>query len=164
MYVNPRLNILSRRLLYTLKRDYGAPIDIYKNLGLTINTKTGTKTVSMDVTPVHRAVVLPATYARQMVQSTPEKIANRAFDQGGLYDTRTRIFAVDRRDTPNLSLTEDDWVVYDACKYGVVKFEEFEPLTAYFITTKQLIGEPFEQIFLLGATSYLSLQGAAATS
>lgn len=161
MYVNPRLNILSRRLLYTLKRDYGGPIAIYKNLGITINTQTGAKTISKSVTPISKAIILPAKYARQVVQSTPEKIANRAFDQGGLFDTRTRIFIVDRRDAPNLNLTEDDWVVYNACKYQVNSFQEFEFGTAWVITAKQLIGEPFEQIFLLGATSYLSLQSTA---
>jgi hypothetical protein len=122
--------------------------------------KSQTKTV----TRVDRAIVLPVRISRDVVQSISLISANKEFVTGGGYDSGTREFIVDRRDTPTLpALTEDDWLVYRDRKYQIKNFQEFEFEAGWIITAKELVGEVPEQIYLLSADSYLSLESSAST-
>jgi hypothetical protein len=152
------LNRQIQQALYMLKRQYGGTIDIYTNGGSATDVRTGVKTVTKTITRVLRAIVLPVKINRDVVRSISAISANKEFVMGGGYDTGTREFIVDRRDTPNLpTLNEDDWLIYRKRKYQIKTFEEFEFEAGWVITAKELVGEVPEQIYLLSADVLLDL-------
>lgn len=146
--MNKNVNQRMRATLYTLKRTYGGRIDIYKQGAVTSNPRTGVKTVAKTVTPIERAIILPAEVARQEVRGISLISANKGLVQGGWYDNSLRYFIIDQRDAPDLLLTNDDWIVYRNKKYEIDEFREWEFDTCWVVTAKALLGEVPEQIFL----------------
>jgi len=157
--VNRNLSYRIRQALYQLKKDYGAPIDIYKLVSSATNARTGEKVVTKTKTHVRRAVVVPAKIDR-IVQRTISIIsANKQFVSGGDYDLSQRDFIVDRHDVPGLlELTADDWIVYNNRKYQVKTVEAFEVDAGWVITGRELVGEVPAQIYDLRAESIPTLQ------
>jgi len=152
------MNRRLRHVLYSLKRLYGAPIDVYTLESQNTNYDTGVRSVGKNVYRVNRAIILTAKMARESVQTLPVISANKAFAYGGDYDTSTRMFIVDRTDPtePTLpDLGESDWVVYDNTKYEIKHFEVFEFNAAYVITGKAVIGDTPEKVFDLRADNLI---------
>ncbi len=145
--INRNLNYRIRQALYQLKKDYGAPIDIYKLVSSETNVRTGEKVITKTVTHVRRAVVVPARIDRVVNQSISLISANKEFVSGGTYDASQRDFIIDRRDVPALpELTADDWIVYNRRKYQVKTVEAFEVDAGWVVTARELVGEVPEQI------------------
>lgn len=164
--INRSLNRRIRQSLYTLKRQYGVCIDIYKLVSTATDVRTGDKTISKTVYPVARAIVLPETLRRSAKQVSALAGTSKDFmAQGaGTYSTGTRVFIVDRLDVPNLpDLSQDDWIVYDGAKYQVGEVEAFEVNAGWVITAKRVAGEVPEQIKLAVANQTLNLADQATT-
>jgi len=160
--INRNLNQRIRMALYALKRDYGAPIDIYKLVSSSTDVRTGVKSVTKTVTHVRRAIVVPSRIDRIAQQTISLISANKQFVTGGTWDASQREFIIDRRDVPVLpELTADDWIVYNSRKYQVRQIEAFEVDAGWVIVARELVGEVPEQIFDLSAESHLSLTDAA---
>jgi hypothetical protein len=157
------LNPVIAQALYTLKRSYGAPVDIYVQGAITTDTTTGSRAVAKTVYPIDVAIVLPAKLSRNDKRSISLISSNKAMVQGGFYDTTTRRFIIDRSDVPDLDkLTENDWLVFKGRKYQFESIQEFEDDAAWVITGKAVIGERPAQIFLVSADNLLSLNDVAA--
>lgn len=155
------LNRQLQQSLYMLKRQYGGTIDIYKLLEAATDAKTGEKVLSIEVTRIERAVVLPATIEREAEKTVSQISANKQFVVGGTFDTEVREFIVDRRDTPRLpELTDDDWVVFKGVKYQIKSFEEFEFEAGWVITAKAVVGEAPEEIHVVAADNLLGMEQA----
>ena len=149
-------------MLYQLKKDYGAPIDIYKLVSSETDARTGEKRNTKTVTHVRRAVVVPARINRIAEQTISVISANKQFVTGGHYDMSQRDFIIDRHDVPALpELTADDWIVYNRRKYQVKTVEAFEVDAGWVVTARELVGEIPEQIFDLRAESHLELEVSA---
>lgn len=161
--INRNLNQRIRQALYQLKKDYGAPIDIYKLVSSDTDARTGEKNVTKTVTHVRRAIVVPSTKDRVVQQTISIISANKEFVSGGHYDMNQREFIIDRRDVPALpDLTADDWIVYNRRKYQIKTVEAFEVDAAWVVTARELVGETPEQIYDLRAESTLELTHDAA--
>lgn len=146
----------SRLALYQLKKDYGASILIYKLLTTDTSVTTGQKNITVSMTPVRRAIIMPKIVNRTSVQSISLISSNKEFVSGGTYDQGTRDFIVDRRDVRYLpSLTADDWIIYNRKKYQIKTVEHFEVDAGWIITAKELVGEVPELLF--PASSALTL-------
>jgi hypothetical protein len=162
---NRYLTARIRAVLYSLKRQYGGSITVYKKGSQAVDYGTGVKEVDKDATFVRRAIILPAKVMREANQSISLISANKAVIMGGSYDSSTRMFIIDRHDVPVLpELTEDDWLVYDGRKYEIKQFEMAEFDSAYVITGKAVLGDVPEQIHLLQADNLIRLSHATATS
>lgn len=141
--------------LYMLKRQHGGPVDIYKLTTSTTDVKTGVKTQTKTVYHVDRAVILPAGYLRTR---SPSIISNSQFVAGGSRDTSLRDFIVDRKDVPLLlTLTVDDWIVYNNKKYQITKSDGPEYDSCYYITAKELVGEVPEQVFNIQVEGHMEV-------
>ena len=161
--VNRNLNQRMRQALYQMKKDYGAPIDIYKLISSETDVRTGEKIVNKSVTHVRRAVVVPAKKDRGGKQTISVISANKEMVTGGHYDLNQRQFIIDRRDVPAMpELTADDWIVYNRRKYQVVTVESFEVDAGWVVAARELVGEIPEVVYELRAESCLELQDAAA--
>ena len=151
------LKRLMRQTLYSLKRQYGGPVDIYTINSTTTNPETGVVAIDKDVVYLRRAIVLPARMTRDVKKSISQISANKMFVVGGTYDAGRRIFIVDRRDTSDLTLTNNSYLVYRKRKYEIESFQEFEFESGWSIVGRELDGEVPEQIYLLSADNHLSL-------
>jgi len=153
-----------RRALYSLKRDYGARIDIYKLLGSTTDVQTGVKVITKVMFPIVRGIVMPVKLSREAVQGIALISSNKEFVSGGTYDKGTRDFIVDRRDCPSLpDLTADDWIVYAGEKYQIKTVESFEVSAGWVITATKINGEVPEQ-FLIAKADHLLVFESVATA
>jgi hypothetical protein len=123
-----------------LKREYGGPIDICKLVDSQTDVRTGEKLVTTRAYHVRRAIILPAGCSR--IKMPAISSANKDFVAGGAHDSNVREFIVDRKDVPALmTLTADDWIIYQGRKYQVSKVESFEFDSGWIITTKESVGE-----------------------
>ncbi len=163
--VNRNLCYRIRQALYQLKKDYGAPIDIYKLISSTTNVRTGAKIITKTVTHVRRAVVIPARIDRVAQQSISLISANKEFVSGGTYDLSQRDFIIDRHDVRTLpELTPDDWIIYNRRKYQVKTVEAFEVDAGWVITARELVGEVPEQIIEEHVRTSLDLDDTSTAS
>lgn len=135
------LNRQMQMALYALKRQYGAPVVIYRLLTSKVNLETGEAGVNTFATRVKRAIVLPARLTREVVRNISLISADKLIVQGGGYDTAKKVFIIDRRDARSLVLSQDDWLVYGGRKYQFEKIEEMEFDSGWIITGKVLLGE-----------------------
>lgn len=146
-----------KQVIYNLKRQYGAELDIYKFLGSTVDLKTGIASNDKELTQIDRAVILPARAMRNFVQSISKISADKQFVYGGTYDRRIRMFLIDRLDAPDLDLTTDDWIVYDGKKYEIKHFDEFEFGSLWVVVGHAVVGDVPEQIFPVSGEDRLTL-------
>lgn len=162
MPINRNLNQRNRAALYSLKRLYGGgPVSIYTQLGSEVNLDTGVRSIDKDVTVVQRVIILPSKVARQVVRSISQISANKAFVEGGYFDTETRMFIIDRNDAPGLSVRLDDWLVYEDRKFEIKDIQEFEFDAGYAIIARHQVGERPEQIFPRGCDHLLDMTVSA---
>lgn len=160
--INRRHNLMLRAVIYQMKRQYGGgPLDIYTFGGSTVDLDTGVKQVTKSLTRVKRVVCLPAKVEQAFVQTISKISADKMFVRGGTYDALRRMFLIDRRDAPDLSLKLDDWLVYDGCKYEVKKFDSFEFSALWVVVASQVIGNLPEQFILASADDILSVSDGA---
>jgi hypothetical protein len=159
MNTNPNLNRRLKQALYSLRKEYGyGPLSVYTFGGTNTNLDTGVKTVSKTVTVLPYVILLPATIAREVIQSISQISANKAFVYGGTFDTQSRIFILERPACP--SLKDDDWFVADGVKYEIKRIQEFSNI-AYVVDAVAQIGDVPEQIFPVVADHLLSLTSTA---
>lgn len=162
---NRTLNRFIRRTLYSLKRQYGSRVDVYKLVGVGTDYETGVKTVNKTVNVVRKCIVLPVKIAREVSRTISQISANKAFVYGGTYDAGTRMFIVDTRDMPtNFEFTNDDWIVYNSRRYDIKTIEEFEQHTAWTIVAKEVAGVRPEQVLFAHVTDQLSMSQEVTSS
>ncbi len=156
---NQNLNRFIRKTIYSLKRQYGNRVDVYKLLDTETDYQTGEKTVTKSVTIVRKCIVLPVKIAREVEQSITQISANKMFVYGGSYDAGTRMFIIDARDmSDDYEFTNDDWIVYDGRRYDIKSIEEFEQHAAWTIICKEVKGVRPEQVFFAHITEQLALE------
>ena len=156
------LNRMIQRTLYSLKRQYGGTVSVYRLNDAQTDVRTGRKTIDKDVFVVRRAIILPVKVSREVIQSISQISANKAFVYGGSFDSGLRKFIIDARDMPEgFEFTSDDWLVYDGRRYEIKALWEFEFGAAWVIVGKELMGRAPEQVHLAAADSLLTLTAGA---
>jgi len=156
--VNRGMNRFIRKTLYSLKRQYGGRVDVYKLNSTATDYETGAKTYDRTMTCVPRCIVLPVKIQREVVQTISQISANKAFVYGGTYDAGTRLFILDTRDLPDAyEIVNDDWLVYDGRRYDIKSITEFEQHTAWVVAGKEVKGVRPEQIFHVMVENSLSV-------
>jgi len=163
--MKPNYNLirLVRNCIYQMKREYGGSITLYQLATAATDRATGVKTETHNSIFIPRAVVLPASVKREVIQSISAISANKKLVMGGSIDVGTRVFIIDRNDAPGYIVTNDDWIVYEHVRYDIKVVEEFEQHTAWLITAKAQEGVLPEEDFFENLTDYvLDLSQAAA--
>lgn len=157
--MNPNLNQRLKQALYSLRKEYAVgPVSVYTAGAFTTNLVTGRRVIDNSVVVLRRAILLPATVAREAVQTISQISANKAFVVGGTFDTRTRIFIFDRPACPDLK--DQDWIVYDDQKYEINEIGEFSNI-AYVVKAKQLLDDVPNQIFPMANDDLLEFTSTA---
>jgi len=154
----PNYNLIRfiRRNILQLKKEYGNPITVYQLLTANTNLESGVKTETHDSAYIPRAVVLPVTLTRAVIQSISMISANKQVVQGGTFDPGLRTFIIDRRDVPStFELKQDDWITYDGERYDIKRVDAYEYKTAWLVQAKLIEGAPAYEDLHTKTNSYL---------
>ena len=114
-----------RKILYRLKRQFGAEIIVYKVADATTNLQTGALTRQYLTTTVKRAIVMPAKTLRDFVYDLSFIAANKNFTYGAFFDLSYRAIIIDQKDLSSSSFVfnQNDYIVMFGVKYGMRKIE-----------------------------------------
>jgi hypothetical protein len=160
--VNYNLKRLIRTNIRMLKREYGHDITLYKLNSATTNLDSGVKSATHTSVYIRRAIVLPATVTRSVIQTISIISANKQILQGGTFDAGVRVFIIDRSDAPTISsLGPDDWLVFDGKRYDVKKVDEYEYNTSWLVSAKEVKGVDPEEDFYAPSSSFIEFTQTA---
>lgn len=165
--VRPNYNLIKfiRRCIRQMKKEYGGPITIYRLDSATTNYDTGVKTTTHTSVFIRRAVVLPATLTRDVIQSISLISANKKVVQGGSFEPADRHIIIDRSDVDSDFIIEnDDWIVYEGKRYDIISIDEYEYKTAWLVKVKRIEGAPAYEDHHAKANGYLLSMTQTATA
>lgn len=151
-----------RRHLYSLKRKFGSPVDIYFESSDTNDLETGKRVVTAQKWSIKRAVPLP----RKVSQHTLLSIAlKELFTRGAITEMGDRQVLIDRTDLPSdFQLGTENWYfIVDGIRYQVLSHQDYEAF-AYIVDLKSTTGAPrYAQIEMKVAHTVGAAEGSTAT-
>lgn len=119
---------LIKRTLYRLKRDYGIPADIYRNVQGTRDLETGATGDTQTVLRLRRLIVLPVLVKPQFEYDLTMIGANKNFTYGGIFEAGDRKIIIDAEDLPVGHIIEEtDYLVFEAQRYNIFRVREVVP-------------------------------------
>ncbi len=108
------INFIS--LIYSLKKQYGSPLDIYEEQDNGLNIETGKKSFVRIKHHIKRAVVLPSA----TITDTPFlRHANILFRNSGQLIFDTRDIVIDKRDISIIPDIQNDYIVYNSKRFDI---------------------------------------------
>lgn len=160
--MNPaNLTNIQRRVLYSLEKRFGAPLDYYRLLGSETNIETGVRSINRKVINVPRAVILPTRVRREAERSISVISADKKFVQGGGYDIGLKQFIIRGELLSEINGVQlDDWIVYQSRRFNVVEFDDYEFSGSYLITAREAVGAQSRQLHSLTVGQSLTLGGS----
>ncbi len=141
------LRHLIRKVIYRLKRRFGRPIDIYRDVLSSFDPKTGKQTVTPTKISVTRAIVLPGLKYGAIFQSISFIKANSNFVLGGDVRLDDRHFIVDCKDIPkDFIIQQGDYLFLNDQKYDIIKVESLEEQTGSYLICRRIVDSHKRQI------------------
>lgn len=131
-----------RQLMRKLKREFPASIVVYHLLTQVVDPKNGQITKTWKRIAVRRAMVLPAKEIRSFVYDLSFIAANKNFTYGGLFDSATRRFIIDRDDMKGVVLKKNDYITQDGQRWDVGSIDVSDELRFISPICKRLDGMP----------------------
>lgn len=147
-----------KNVLYSLKRDYGLPVNIVWRTSSTANLRTGKKDVIQDSIQVNRGIVLPSTINQDFAYDLSFIASNKNFTYGGLFDEQHRRVIIDRADLPpDFEIKRGYYLVFNQKRYEVEQINEFENGAGYMVLAKQVTNITLDNYIKRYMFSLLSL-------
>lgn len=132
-----------RQTLYTLKRQYGFELDVYRITNSVTDVETGVKVVSRVKYTVDRAIVLPSSLIRKDAYDLAYFAANKNFTYGATFDVDTRMIVLDADDLPiDFEIKLDDFIVFNGERYQIKKSDQLDNNLGFAIIMQLLKGIP----------------------
>ena len=139
-----------RRVMYRMKRRYGAKIEYYRTGDLTVDETTGIATGSRTKLTLNKVVRLPDVNIRETMP-LPRGVTREV-----RYDRSERDFVIDVKDLPSGFIPEvEDYLIMDGRRYNVKEVVEWDFRQGYFITAFSTEGQELEQIFEMSVKTSL---------
>lgn len=155
--MNPNLRFV-RTLLYSLKREYGQHVDLYRLTNSVLNTETGVKTQTIQKITVWKCIVLSGDMIRSFAYGHSFLAADRNFAYGGKFDVGTKGFIIDIQDLPSgFQIDMDDYLVYEGKRYDMKKVTKTDDGYAFATLGKEVEGGTVGQIHELSLFTTLRL-------
>lgn len=128
-----------RSVLYSMKRQYGSPIDLYQINTTDMDPATGVRQDTKTKTSIDWAIVLPDTMARKFAYEHSFLFANRPFTYGAQWDEDTRMVIIDGEDLAvGLEISVDDSIVFENKRYTVKTAERFDSGFGFILTVQRV--------------------------
>ena len=144
--------------LYSLKRQYGTSVVVYKLLDVDTNYRTGQKTVTRTLYRVRRAIMLPEEVLRKAGGLNNEK----AVMTGAGFDKGDATFIFDPRNLPDgFQFELDDYVVVKDGFFKLIQIEEYGVSLAWVLKTRRVNGSELNITLDASAGNTLMLSQAA---
>ena len=148
-----------RQLLYTLKHDYGHPLAVYQRTVDSVNLATGTQSIVEVPYRVQRAVVLPVSAFLKLFRLRGE---GPIFRYGGDLSLKRRIFIIERRDLPGVTMTNEfSYILYDHDRYNVTTLDDFPESEAYYVIGEEVTGIDVNEQYNLSIQDWVYLVDSA---
>lgn len=153
-----RQSQMIRRLLYSLKRDWGTTFDWVQIQSFEVDDRTGVRQVQRQAFKVP-GVLLPQNQIRKFMQDIGYLAANKNFTYGALNDYNTVKLLFDINDVPpSVRMDLDGYITFNRKRYERVSFDNLAEV-AYLLVARGVEGaSPFSQI-LETAHNVLQIQG-----
>lgn len=162
--MNPNL-VFVRSTIYALKRDYGVPVDLYRDLSNTFDAETGVKSINRQKVHLHKCIVVSGDMIRSFSYGHSFLAADRNFAYGAKFDVGTKGFMVDVRDLPvGFTINMDDFCIYQGKRYDFKQVDLSEGGFAYKLLGKEVEGAPISQIHVLNVYNTIRLIQNGGTS
>lgn len=150
-----------RRLLYSLKRQWGRELSYVQILDSTTDYGTGSRRIDRRVHTL-QVVVLPIHTVRKFIQDIGYLAANKNFTYGALNDFNKAMFLFDRAELPDDFQPElNGYINYDGKRYERVSFDNLLD-TAFVLVAQGVEGANPFSIIDVRAESKLQIQGGVA--
>lgn len=120
-----RQQTMIRRLLYSLKRDWGAIFEYVQLIESEANLSTGLRTVKRKAFQIP-GVLLPQNQIRKFMQDIGYLASDKNFTYGALNDFNTLKFLFDKNDIPENALDLNGYIVYNGKRYERVELGEMQ--------------------------------------
>jgi len=133
------------RVLYRLKRRYGAKVSFHRD-SETLTLKTGKKTASKQTWDFKHAIILPNSQSQQFVYDLAYIAGNKNFTEGAIFDSGNRKLILDSKDLGTYIPQQRDYFTYGNERWNVIKVQKFELNTGYVITGQEVKGSPVRDV------------------
>jgi hypothetical protein len=147
-----------RRVLYRLKRRYGATADYYRISANTVDESTGLSTQTRTKYTIKRVIRLPVRLIRDNEYQTSFLTANRNFIYGATYDKDIQVFVIDAKDI-TITPSHDDYIIVGDSRFNVKEVEKLDYNLGYTVIAEAIEGDNLDRIFEEAITQTLGLQG-----
>lgn len=162
MVPNAKLKRAIKSTLYSLKHEFGEPVEIYKLDSSSTDYRTGTKSRSLSKKYVRHAVVLTAEGIRKLFHGINYISESKQFvslgSPGWDQDSRGFIFTGD--DLRGYEWAQDDWIVWNDNKYEVNQIEELSHNAGYLVEGKLVKGSEPERVVDVSAVNTIVAEDA----
>ncbi len=138
--------VFIRRSLYQLKRQYGNPLSLSRQVIGQPDMETGAKSTTSIKMQIDLAIIMPVKAETLAFYTNSLLKAGREFAIGGFQDQDMKTVIIDGQDLPdNFEILQNDYAVYRHKKYEISKIEKLEEDSGYLLTLKGIAGmEPNE--------------------
>lgn len=139
--------------LYSLKREYGVSISIYRNTVGDSDLITGEKSITRISYDIKRAIVMPIKFETTQFYTAAYLKFAREFAYGASKDINSKRIIVDGSDLPKtFELKPEDSLVYSGKRFEIKFLERLEYSLGYQLVAQELTGTPPNQIINLKIT------------
>ncbi len=129
-----------RRVLYSLKKEFGFDITFHKMLDQTLNLEEGTSTQTFEIKRVRRAIILPDSKRDTFEYDLAFIAAAKNFTYGGSYTTSTRRIIVDKQDLGDYVIELRDYIIWNEKRWEVSKLDSYELETGFIVQVRLVEG------------------------
>lgn len=153
-------NLSIRRLVYSLKRQWGIELTYVQIVSSTLDERTGKRNIVRNVF-TFKGVVLPQHLARKFIQDIGYLAANKNFTYGALNDFNKVSVLFDRQDLPlDFKPELNGYINYTGKRYERVSFDNFLD-EAFLLIAQGVEGANPYAVLDVCAESRLQIQGRA---
>lgn len=134
-----------RNVIYSLSRDFGFRIAIYRPTKQT-NYRTGVQVTTRIKYHIRRAIILPNEIFRDFAYAAILSQLN--VQPGGLFDSSQRRIIIGKRELPLgfMIEPENDYVIFNHDRYDIGKSVEMELADYWIVDIKQVKGQPTYEV------------------
>ncbi len=157
--MNRRQTRFIRKVLYTLKREYGFDITFHKMTGQTLDLEDGTSTQTFEIKRIKRAIVLPDSKRDTFEYDLAFIAAAKNFTYGGSYTTSLRRIIIDRQDLGDYTIELRDYIIWNEKRWEVAKIDSYELETGFIVQIRLVEGVVRYQITEMDLESAVVFSG-----
>lgn len=135
-----------RRILYTFRRIYGVPADLYKVTVANPDYETGRPGVSRTKVSLPQVITGSVELMKKFEYDLGYVKANSNFTYGATFEIGDRIAIIDGTYLQGYNIQQKDYLVYDTTRYDMVKIHKMDGEVGYILHLRVTQAQQTNQI------------------